>query len=367
MLFDLNLHFRVASELKFKMIGLIVIALLILFSFIVPANNTTHSISQKEFNFENSTDLKGTRAMETIPITVSPKEYTKVRLETNYGNIDLEIYDDRAPVTAGNFLKYVNDGFYDGLIFHRVIYDFVIQGGGFTPDMNEKNPTYPPIRNEASEAKLRNLKGTLAAARTSDPDSATSQFYINLVDNEYLDWDGTAGGGGYCVFGNVTDGMKVVEDIAKLETQTENGYSDVPVSDVIISRAYVLKDSENGGNGNYVVNGTSTESVESESWLVNNFSAIIFGVSGLIAAIVIIMLVAFFWSRKKGSQQHTTLLDMDTSYSSLDAQRITPISLQDQPYYNQTQPPPTCPQCSSKLMYIEQYQKWYCDRCNSYH
>lgn len=165
--------------------------------------------------------------------------HTKVRIETNYGNIDLELYDDKAPITVDNFKKYTNDGFYNGLIFHRVIPNFVIQGGGFDKDMNQKTPTYPPIKNEASISKMRNKAGTIAMARTSDPNSATSQFFINQVDNDFLDWDQAQDGYGYCVFGKVTSGMDVVNNIANVPTHEEKGYKDVPVNDVIISRIVI--------------------------------------------------------------------------------------------------------------------------------
>lgn len=167
--------------------------------------------------------------------------HTMVRLETTRGNIEIELFDDKAPITVENFLKYVNDGFYDGLIFHRVISGFMIQGGGFYPDMTQKPPTYPPIVNEAPTNHLRNKRGTIAMARTSDPNSATSQFFINQVENDFLDWDKAQDGYGYAVFGRVTVGMDVVDDIAGVETHSENGYDDVPVNDIIISRAYVFK------------------------------------------------------------------------------------------------------------------------------
>jgi len=175
---------------------------------------------------------------------------TTMTIRTNYGNIELDLYPDNAPITVENFLKYVDDGFFDGLIFHRVIEDFMIQGGGFYPDMSKKDATYPAIKNEAAISGLRNLRGTIAMARTSAPDSATSQFYINHKDNPSLDWDYASGDGyGYCVFGKVTSGLSVVDSIAGVDTHTESGYNDVPVEDVIIDG--ISSDQDQGNdNGN---------------------------------------------------------------------------------------------------------------------
>ena len=161
----------------------------------------------------------------------------------NYGNIKIELYDDKAPKTVENILKYVHDGFYDGLIFHRVVHNFVIQTGGYYRDsdgnLQYKEPTYPPIPNEAAKSKMRNVKYSVAMARTSDPNSATSQFYINLADNDFLDWDKAQDGYGYCVFGMVIEGFDVVDNIGAVETHTENGMQDVPVNDVVIDRVYI--------------------------------------------------------------------------------------------------------------------------------
>lgn len=166
---------------------------------------------------------------------------TKVVLETSLGKIILEIYEDKAPETAKNFLKYVDEKFYDGTIFHRVIPNFVIQGGGFDKEMKEKN-TYPAIKNEADNG-LSNLRGTIAMARTSDPHSATSQFFINLVDNKNLDFkDKNSGRGwGYAVFGKVIEGMDVVDKIASVQTTTKGYYENVPKEPILILKAYRKK------------------------------------------------------------------------------------------------------------------------------
>jgi peptidyl-prolyl cis-trans isomerase B (cyclophilin B) len=161
---------------------------------------------------------------------------TMVKLETTKGDIVIEVNEKAAPVTAANFLQYVQDGFYDGTIFHRVIPNFMIQGGGFTPDMKQK-ATRPPIVNEAKNG-LKNKRGTLAMARTNDPGSATAQFFINHVDNAYLDY--SANNPGYAVFAQVVEGMDVVDAIAKVKTGTKEMFQDVPVEAVIIKSAKVI-------------------------------------------------------------------------------------------------------------------------------
>ena len=163
----------------------------------------------------------------------------KVQLTTNYGVITLELDTKKAPATVENFTSYVKSGHYDGTIFHRVIEDFVIQGGGLDKDMNEK-PTNPPIRNEANN-KLGNLLGTIAMARTPEPHSASAQFFINTNDNAFLDFTKeTDDGWGYCVFGKVIDGMEIVEQIEEVDTTTRNGFQDVPVEVVIIEKAEII-------------------------------------------------------------------------------------------------------------------------------
>lgn len=163
----------------------------------------------------------------------------KVEIRTNHGVIIIELDSKAAPKTVENFLSYVNDGTYDGTIFHRVIKDFMIQGGGFVPQMVQKK-TKDSIINEADNG-LKNLRGTIAMARTMEPHSATSQFFINTVDNSFLDHTAkNARGWGYCVFGKVVDGMDTVDDITKVKTANKAGHQDVPVVPVIIEKVSVI-------------------------------------------------------------------------------------------------------------------------------
>jgi len=157
-----------------------------------------------------------------------------VILTTSLGAIHIELDADRAPLTCENFRQYVRDGFYDGTIFHRVINNFMIQGGGFEPGMKQKR-TRAPIQNEANNG-LRNRTGSIAMARTTAPHSASAQFFINVADNGFLDYPGQDGWG-YCVFGQVVEGMDVVNQIKSLATGTRHGFQDVPVRDVIIEQA----------------------------------------------------------------------------------------------------------------------------------
>jgi len=171
-------------------------------------------------------------------MTIAPFAFAAdVEFKTNKGVIIIEVDEENAPITAVNFLQYVNDGFYDGLIFHRVIADFVIQGGGFTPDMQMRQPR-APIQNEADNG-LKNKHYSLSMARTNDPHSATSQFFINLKDNDFL--DRREGNPGYAVFGVVREGKEVVDAIAAVETGVAPPYSDVPKEAVIITQAKVLE------------------------------------------------------------------------------------------------------------------------------
>ncbi len=161
-----------------------------------------------------------------------------ITLKTNLGDIVIELDQENAPNTSENFINYVKDGFYDGTIFHRVISNFMIQGGGFLPGMAEKD-TGAPIENEAKNG-LSNMTGTIAMARTMDPHSATAQFFINVADNKFLDYPGQDGWG-YCVFGKVTSGMDVVEQIKGVDTTNNMGHQDVPVEDVIIEKAEIAE------------------------------------------------------------------------------------------------------------------------------
>ncbi len=173
----------------------------------------------------------GCNAMNTTP---NPT----VKIETSKGDIVLELYADKAPKTVENFLAYVKDGFFDGTIFHRVIPNFMIQGGGFTEDMKEK-PNKDAIENEADNG-LKNEMGTVAMARTSNPHSATSQFFINVKDNDFLNFSSqTQQGWGYCVFGKVTEGMDVVHAIEKVETGNSGMHQDVPKEAVTITKVSI--------------------------------------------------------------------------------------------------------------------------------
>jgi cyclophilin family peptidyl-prolyl cis-trans isomerase len=164
--------------------------------------------------------------------------FPQMIIETSKGNITVEVFDDKAPVSAANFRRYAKEKFYDGLIFHRVIPNFMIQGGGFKPGMIKKNPSHRPIVNEADNG-LKNKRYTLAMARTNDINSATSQFFINVKDNTFLDHQKkTMRQYGYAVFGKVTDGMDVVDAIAATPTGSKGHYGDVPRQDVVIIRMY---------------------------------------------------------------------------------------------------------------------------------
>lgn len=163
-----------------------------------------------------------------------------IKLETNLGTITIELDEQNTPKTAANFLKYVTDGFYDGVIFHRVIKGFMVQAGGFKAKMAAKSPG-KAIMNEADTGGP-NLRGTLAMARTNDPHSAAAQFFINVADNDFLNFKAkTPDSWGYCVFGRVVDGMEVVDKIAKVATTSKAGHRDVPEDEVLIQRAVVVE------------------------------------------------------------------------------------------------------------------------------
>ncbi len=163
-----------------------------------------------------------------------------IKLHTNHGVITLKLFTEEAPKTCDNFVQYVKDGFYDNVIFHRVISNFMIQGGGFEPGMSQKT-TRDPIENEANNG-LSNKTGTVAMARTMDPHSASAQFFINVKDNDFLDHSApTTQGWGYAVFAEVVDGMDVVEAIKGVKTTSRAGHQDVPVDDVIIEKVEIVE------------------------------------------------------------------------------------------------------------------------------
>jgi len=160
-----------------------------------------------------------------------------IKLTTNHGDILIELDAEKAPITCDNFERYVRDGHFDGTLFHRVIKGFMIQGGGMTTDFAEKR-CREPIQNEAKNG-LKNLTGAIAMARTMEPHSASSQFFINVSDNDFLDYPGQDGWG-YCVFGRVTDGMDVVNAIKGVATGSKRGHQDVPVENVVIEKAEIV-------------------------------------------------------------------------------------------------------------------------------
>ncbi|WP_201022835.1 peptidylprolyl isomerase [Thiomicrospira sp. WB1] len=163
---------------------------------------------------------------------------SSVTFETTLGNITVELDHENAPIGAANFLKYAEDGFFNGTIFHRIIPGFMVQGGGMLPGMEQK-PTGEPIQNEADNG-LKNVRGSLSYARTMDPHSATTQFFMNLVDNDFLDHTGKdMQGWGYAVFGRITDGLDVIDEMAKVDTTSRRGHQDVPVDDIVIENTRV--------------------------------------------------------------------------------------------------------------------------------
>ncbi len=170
-------------------------------------------------------------ALAALPAAAQEKNPVVV-LDTSMGKITIELFADKAPGTVKNFLRYVDEKFYDGTIFHRVIADFMIQGGGFEAGMRQKK-THDPIQNEAGNG-ISNERGTIAMARTRDPDSATAKFFINVKDNDRLDRARSPDKVGYTVFGKVLDGMDVVDAIRRVETAEREGHGDVPVQDVVI-------------------------------------------------------------------------------------------------------------------------------------
>ena len=168
-------------------------------------------------------------------------EQTKlIKLTTTKGNIVIKLFSDKAPETVKNFLNYTENGSYNGTIFHRVIENFMVQGGGLMPDMTEFESN-PPVVNESNN-DLSNKKGTIAMARTSDPHSATSQFFINLKDNDFLDKRNAPDGYGYCVFGEVVEGINVIEEIGTVATTNKSGHGDVPQETIIIESVEVIEE-----------------------------------------------------------------------------------------------------------------------------
>ena len=162
-----------------------------------------------------------------------------IKLTTNHGVISLELNAEKAPKTVANFISYVESGHYNGTVFHRVIKNFMIQGGGMDANMKQKD-TQAPIENEAANG-LKNKRGTIAMARTGEPHSATAQFFINVVDNDFLDFKAPMGHGwGYCVFGEVVEGMDVVDKIRAVRTGNKGFHQDVPVEDIIIEKAEIV-------------------------------------------------------------------------------------------------------------------------------
>ena len=176
-------------------------------------------------------------AAETAPAPTGTNPMVEMR--TSLGTMKIELYPEKAPKTVENFVRYAGERFYDGTVFHRVISGFMIQGGGFTPDMLERE-TRAPIANEASNG-LKNVRGSLAMARTGDPHSASSQFFINTVDNPFLDFTAeTVQGWGYAVFGRVVEGLETLDAIKKVSTGSRDGYDDVPVDPVVIESVRIL-------------------------------------------------------------------------------------------------------------------------------
>ncbi len=181
--------------------------------------------------FTQAAPVQTAPAPETTP--KPPPNGPRVVIDTSLGRIKIGLHKDKAPQSADNFIKYVRAGHYDGTIFHRVIPKFMIQGGGFEPEMGQERPTRPPIKNEAKNG-LSNRRGSVAMARTNDPNSATAQFFISVADNLRLDYG--ISGAGYCVFAEVVEGMEVVDKIAAVSTATKGLYKDVPETPVLIKR-----------------------------------------------------------------------------------------------------------------------------------
>jgi peptidyl-prolyl cis-trans isomerase A (cyclophilin A)/peptidyl-prolyl cis-trans isomerase B (cyclophilin B) len=195
------------------------------------------------FAMAQSAAKPATPAKPAAAEVTAPANNPKVLLHTSMGDITVELYADKSPKTVENFLQYAKEGFYDGTVFHRVINNFMVQGGGMTKDLVEKRK-HAPIRNEANNG-LSNLRGTLAMARTPDPNSAAAQFFINVVDNKALDYKADANGTitwGYCVFGKVVSGMDIVDKMKAVETGPQGPFqSDVPKTPIVIEKATLVQ------------------------------------------------------------------------------------------------------------------------------
>lgn len=178
-------------------------------------------------------------AAALLSVSALPALAAQVQFETNVGNFVVDVNEKAAPKTAANFLRYVNEGFYNNTIFHRVIANFMVQGGGFEAGMVQKE-THAPIPLESKNG-LTNKRGTIAMARTMDPNSATSQFFINLKNNHFLDANQSPDGNGYAVFGQVVSGMDTIDKIAQVKTHSVGYHDDVPLRNVVIKKATVLK------------------------------------------------------------------------------------------------------------------------------
>ena len=215
------------------------------FFFLISGCNAAETVAEKTAEQKTNTQTKE-QSSKTTPTDETKKSgekmsaNPKIKLETSKGIMVLELDAEKAPKSSENFVNYVKDGFYDGLIFHRVIPNFMVQGGGMNPDMSEKgNKT--PIQNEANNG-LKNDRGTLAMARTNDPHSASSQFFINLKDNDFLNLTSESGSGwGYAVFGKVTEGLDVMDTIAAVKTGQNGMHGDVPLESVTINTVTIVE------------------------------------------------------------------------------------------------------------------------------
>lgn len=213
------------------------------FTFRVDVETTAGKVFSKTITILVKADPKYTSSENNDSDDTETDMHPVVLIATSMGNITVTLNREKAPLTVNNFLRYVDDDFYDGTLFHRVIEDFMIQGGGYDEDLQIKS-TRPSILNE-SDNGLSNLRGTISMAHSSDPDSATSQFFINLVDNTHLDYDGNQ----HAVFGEVTDGMSVVDAIGAVETETRDSMSDVPKVNVVVHSITRVGDSGSETDG----------------------------------------------------------------------------------------------------------------------